>query len=73
MTARGHFDDNGKKTVTRYVEFISDDPAVAIVQSFGNRPGRVIAIAPGTTTVRSVDPTTGIVSDNRTIIEVVLP
>ncbi|MDG2308857.1 MAG: Ig-like domain-containing protein [Candidatus Binatia bacterium] len=73
VTARGHFDDNGKKTVTRYVEFISDDPAVAIVQSFGNRPGRVIAIAPGTTTVRSVDPTTGIVSDNRTIIEVVLP
>lgn len=73
VTARGHFDDGKNKSITRYVEFISDDPGIAIVQSFGNRPGRVIAIAPGTTTIRAVDPTTGIASGNRTVIEVVAP
>ena len=73
VTARGHFDDGKSKSVSRYVEFISDDPGIAIVQSHGNRPGRVIAIAPGTTTIRAVDPATGVASDNLTIIEVVAP
>lgn len=73
VTARGFFDDGRNKSVTRYVEFISDDPGIATVQSHGKKPGRVIAIAPGTTTIRAVDPTTGIESSDRTTIEVVAP
>lgn len=69
--ARGHFDDNGQKSVTRYVEFISEDPTIAAVQSWGSKPGRVIGIAPGTTTIYAVDPTTGIASTNRMVVDVV--
>ena len=71
VTARGFFTDGRKKSMTRYVEFKSDDPNVAIVQSFGSKPGRVTPLAPGTTTIRAVDPTTGIESDNTTLIEVI--
>lgn len=73
VRARGHFDDGRNKSVTRYVEFISDDPGIAMVESFGSKPGRVYGISPGTTTIRAVDPTTGIATEDSTTIEVVLP
>ncbi len=73
VTARGHFDDGSNKSITREVEFLSDDPTIARVVSFGRRPGRVLGLKPGTTTIRAIDPTTGIPSGNATVIEVVLP
>lgn len=73
VTARGLFSDENKKPITRFVEFRSDDPNVAIVQSFGSKPGRVIPVATGTTRIRAIDPTTGIESANSTLIEVVEP
>ena len=71
VLAKGIFDDGRRKTLSRFVEFISDDPTIAVVQSFGSKPGRVIGVAPGTTTVRAVDPATGIATTESAIIQVI--
>jgi uncharacterized protein YjdB len=73
LRARGYYEDEKSKSLTRFVDFVSDDPSIARIESSGRHQGRVIGIAPGVTAIRAFDPTTGLESENAAIIEVVSP
>jgi uncharacterized protein YjdB len=63
LTATGRFADGRQKNLTRKVEWRVADPSIA-------EPGEggvLVGLAPGRTTVRAVDPKTGLASMSRTV------
>ena len=64
FTAKGHFAGGTEKNITQVVEYSSTDIAVALPTNESGKKSRVIAIAPGTATIRATDPATGIVSND---------
>jgi hypothetical protein len=66
FTAKGHFAGGTEKNITQDVDYSSSNPAVATATNEEGKKSKVVAIAPGTTTIRATDPTTGVISNDAT-------
>ncbi len=63
MRAIGHYADGTTRSLTRSVNWISDDPNVAQVFNDPASEGLVIGVARGQTTIRARDLSTGKFAD----------
>lgn len=64
LDAQGRFADGTVDDVSSKVTWISDDPDVATISNAPGSQGEVTAVATGATTIRVVDPGTGISSSD---------
>jgi len=63
FTAKGHYAGGTEKNLTQTVDYSSTDAGVALPTNEVGKKSRVLAVAPGTATIRATDPATGVVSN----------
>ncbi len=60
LTAIGHYPDWSERNLTQGCDWSTGDPSVAVAPMPANDRSRIVAVAPGTTTVTCRDPASGV-------------